>query len=60
MADETAAQRYDRDWLQMSGGRKDRGFDQQALERRQREYVDSATGTTTTATGDNTNAPTTN
>lgn len=54
---ETAAQRYDRDWLHMTQGRKVRGFDNQTLERRQREYVDSATGNTTTATGDNTTPP---
>jgi hypothetical protein len=60
MANETAAQRYDRDWLHMAGGRKVRGFDNRTAERRAREYVNSATGTTTTAVGDNTNPPTTN
>lgn len=54
---ETAAQRYDRDWKHMTQGRKVRGFDNQTAERRNREYVNSATGSTTTATGDNTNPP---
>lgn len=57
---ETAAERYAREWLGMTQGRKVRGFDNQTLERRQREFVDSATGLTTTATGDNTNPPTVN
>lgn len=60
MAEESAASRYARDWLGMSQGRKVRGFDNQDAERRNREYVNSATGTTTTATGDNTNPPSAN
>ncbi len=60
MADETVTQRYTRDELSKSGGRKTRDFDNRSLERRQREYVDPATGLTVTTTGDNTNAPTTN
>ena len=60
MAEESAAARYARDWLGMSQGRKERGFDNQPLERRQREYVDYTTGNTTTAVGDNTNPPSPN
>lgn len=60
MAEESAASRYARDWLGMSQGRKVRGFDNQDAERRNREYVNSATGVTTTATGDNTNPPSAN
>lgn len=60
MADETVNSRYNRELLQMSQGRKDRVFDQQSLERRQRRFVDPATGNTVTATGDNTNPPATN
>lgn len=57
MAEESAADRYAREWLGMSEGRKVRGFDQQDQERRDREFVDAATGDTTTATGDNNNPP---
>lgn len=53
MANETVAERYDRDWLQLNDDRKVRGFDQQAADRREREYVDPETGETVTATGDN-------
>lgn len=60
MANETAAQRYDRDYLHMSGGRKTREMDNQTAERRQRLYVNSANGVSATAVGDNTNPPTTN
>jgi hypothetical protein len=57
MAEESAAARYARDWLGMSQGRKVRGFNLQSAERRAREYVNRATGVTTTATNDNTNPP---
>ena len=57
---ETAAERYTRDWKSMTQGRKTRGFDQQTAERRNREYVNAATGTTTTSTGDATNPLTPN
>lgn len=53
MADESVASRYNRDWLQLGDDRKVRGFDQQDAERRNREYVDPATGNTVSATGDN-------
>ena len=52
---ETVAERYSRDWLQLEDDRKIRGFDNQSAERRDREYVDPATGTTVTDTGDNDN-----
>lgn len=57
MAEESAASRYARDWLGMSEGRKVRGFDNQSEERREREYVNYATGETATAVGDNNNPP---
>ena len=57
---ETAAERYTRDWKSQTAGRKTRAFDQQTLERRSREYVNAATGTTTTSTGDTTNPLTPN
>jgi hypothetical protein len=56
---ESAADRFTRDYEEMGGdldqwsgsalvddadGRKDRTWDQQDLERREREYVDAATG----------------
>jgi hypothetical protein len=56
---ESAADRFTRDWDTQGGdmdqwdgdsyetvadGRKDRGWDTQDLERREREYVDAATG----------------
>lgn len=44
MADETAAQRFARDWSSQEAARKDKGWDNQDLERRERRYVDSATG----------------
>lgn len=53
MADETVAERYNRDWLQLKDDRKVRGFDSQTAERRGREYVDPDTGNTVTSTGDN-------
>jgi hypothetical protein len=55
MAAETVASRYNRDWLSLKDDRKIRGFDDMAAERRNREYVDPATNTTVTATGDNSN-----
>jgi hypothetical protein len=55
MAAETVASRYNRDWLSLKDDRKVRGFDHQTSERRNREYVDPATGTTVTSTGDNSN-----
>lgn len=54
---ESAASRYARDWLGMSSGRKARGMDQQPVERRDREYVNSANGDSATAVGDNNNPP---
>lgn len=45
--------RYDRDLLKINDDRKVRGFDYQAAERRERRYVDPATGETVSATGDN-------
>lgn len=57
MATETVSERYDRDWLQLQDDRKMRGFDHQSAERRDREYVDPATGDTVTATGDNDHGP---
>lgn len=61
MANETVAERYDRDWLNLTDDRKVRGFDYQSEERQSREYVDPATVTVTdgvvtgtvTSTGDN-------
>lgn len=55
MADETVASRYDRDWLQLADDRKIRGYDDRSSERRDRDYVDPATGTTVGTTGDNDN-----
>lgn len=52
MAAETAAARYDREWLQLGDDRKVRTFDQQSAERRNRTFVDE-NGNTTSATGDN-------
>jgi len=60
MAEESAASRYARDYLAMSGGRKDREMDHMDTERRVRLYVNPYTGVTATAVGDNTNAPTVN
>ena len=60
MAVETAAQRYVRDLKSMTQGRKTREFDLQPSERRNRRYVDYATGTTTTSTADATNPLTPN
>lgn len=60
MAVETAAQRYTRTWKSMTQGRKTRGFDLRPSERRNREFVDASTGTTTTSTGDATNPLTPN
>lgn len=39
MADETAAERFDRDYGQMEADRKTRKLDNQSLERVQRLYV---------------------
>lgn len=50
---ESVADRYDREWLQLKDDRKVRGFDSQHVDRRDREFVDPATGNTVTATGDN-------
>lgn len=50
---EPVADRYDRDWLNLNDDRKVRGLDYQDNERRTREYVNPATDTTVTATGDN-------
>jgi hypothetical protein len=60
MAEESAASRYARDYLAMSGGRKDREMDHMSDERRERLYVNPYTGVTATAVGDNTNEPTVN
>jgi hypothetical protein len=43
MANETVAERYNREWLQLKDDRKVRGFDYQSAERRSREFVDPAT-----------------
>lgn len=37
--EETAAQRFDRDWAQIRDDRKTRGLDYQAAERKSRLYV---------------------
>ena len=52
MAVETAAQRYVRDEKSKTQGRKTRDFDNQTAERRNRTYVNAATGTTTSSTAD--------
>jgi hypothetical protein len=46
----TVEDRYDRDWL--NHDRKQRTMDHQSTERRERLYVDPATGDTVTAVGD--------
>lgn len=61
MANETVAERYNRDLLQLQDDRKVRGFDYQEAARRAHEYVDPATVSVTdgvvtgsvTATADN-------
>jgi hypothetical protein len=47
---ETVEDRYDRDWL--NHDRKQRTLDHQSTERRERLYVDPATGDTVTDVGD--------
>lgn len=50
---ESAASRYDRDWLHIEDDRKVRGLDQQPDERLARRYVNDATGESATgATSD--------
>lgn len=44
--EETAAQRFDRDWEQIQDDRKVRGLDNQTAERASRLYVNAADGTT--------------
>lgn len=44
MAVETAAQRYDREFVQMKGTRKARALDAQSTERKERLFVDRETG----------------
>jgi hypothetical protein len=51
--DGTVQDRYDREWKQLNDDRKVRGFDYQATERQEREFVDPDTDTTVTTTGDN-------
>lgn len=53
MASGDVQDRYDREWLQLTDDRKVRGFDSQAEERREREFVDPDTDLTVTDTGDN-------
>lgn len=55
MANETVAQRYDREWLQLTDDRKVRGFDYQETDRINREFNESGSAATnvTTAPGDN-------
>ena len=48
MAEETAAQRFARDWAAMQADRKARGLDAQPTERKGREYV-APNGTSATA-----------
>jgi hypothetical protein len=60
MAEESAAARYARDYLAMSGGRKDREIDHQDQERLDRLYVNADTGESAVVVGDNTNEPTVN
>lgn len=50
---ETVAQRYNREYLQLNDDRKVRTFDYKDERRRNREFVDPATGDTVTAVGDN-------
>lgn len=52
---ESVASRYDREWLQLEDDRKVRTFDNQSEERREREFVDPATGETVTDVDDNSN-----
>lgn len=53
--DGTVQDRYDREWKRLKDDRKLRGFDNQDVERREREFVDPDTGNTVTTTGDNSN-----
>jgi len=41
---ESAASRFERDWEHIRDDRKERGLDQQSLERKERRYVDRVTG----------------
>ena len=41
MANETVAERYDREWLQLEDDRKVRGFDYRAEDRRLRDFNES-------------------
>lgn len=51
-AAETAAQRYDRDFLHMVGNRKSRMLDQQTAERKARRYVNRTNGVSATGASD--------
>lgn len=51
--DGTVQDRYNRDLLQLTDTRKQRDFDNQNVNRRNRTYVDPDTSTTVTTTGDN-------
>lgn len=51
MADETAAERYARDWQNMEADRKTRGLDDESTERKSRLYVDSSTDTSAVTGG---------
>lgn len=44
--EETAAERFDRDWEHIQDTRKVRGLDNQTAERASRLYVNKETGTT--------------
>lgn len=52
MAVETAAQRYDRDWLHVNDDRKVRTVDFQSQERLDRLYVDRESGESAVVRGD--------
>lgn len=48
MANETVAERYDREWLQLEDDRKVRGFDYRSEERRLRDFNESGDADTNT------------
>ncbi len=51
--DGTVADRYSRDLMQLTDTRKQRDFDNQNVNRRNRRYVNPVNSTTVSSTGDN-------